>query len=211
VPAPGVGPPARAHAWPGRGALRPTPVAGPRWWPLAGRKQEGLRHSRCPLVVTRRRSRTCGCSASAAQPAGRCALTPAGGLWRRPPLAGQALPRQARWYRVAGTAGRLARAGGHARGLGMTPAPSAREVWRVRFFCVPPYARSPARPFHTSLPQGPSHLIQLQQTLAKIITVFYSAHMSSYTMLSERWMPWSRRRDHHDTASASCITRVCTT
>jgi len=78
------------------------------------------------------------------------------------------------------------------------------------FLCAPP-ARSPARPFHTTLPQGPSHLIQLQQTLAKIITVLYSAHMSSYTMLSERWMPWSRRRDYHDTASASCITRVCTT
>src|SRR4029453_10246212 len=42
VPTPGVGPPALsalAHAWPGRCPQRPTPAAGPRWWPPARKKE----------------------------------------------------------------------------------------------------------------------------------------------------------------------------
>ena len=36
----------------------------------------------------------------------------------------------------------------------------AGGVGRVIFFCVSPHARSPASPFHTTLPQGPSRLSQ---------------------------------------------------
>ena len=80
---------------------------------------------------------------------------PAVGMWPRSPPAGLAL----RGLRTQDAEARGA--GCHMRVLGATPALSARGVWHVRFFCVPPHARSPAHPFHTTLPQGPLHLIQL--------------------------------------------------
>src|SRR5262245_25824938 len=44
VPTPGVGPPALptlTHAWPGRCPQRPTPAAGPRWWPPENLSKRG--------------------------------------------------------------------------------------------------------------------------------------------------------------------------
>ena len=80
---------------------------------------------------------------------------PAVGMWPRLPPAGLAL----RGLRMQAAEARGA--GCHMRVLSATPALSARGVWHVRSFCVPPHSRSPAHPFHTTLPQGPLHLLQL--------------------------------------------------
>src|SRR5262245_42561029 len=50
---------------------------------------------------------------------------------------------------------------------------------------------------------------RFQDTLAQIITIFYRAHMSSCAALPARWMPWSRHRDPHDTASTRDTTLLC--
>jgi hypothetical protein len=57
---------------------------------------------------------------------------PAVGMWPRSPPAGLAL----RGLRTQAAEARGA--GCHMRVLGATPALSARGVWHVRFFCVPP-------------------------------------------------------------------------
>jgi hypothetical protein len=83
---------------------------------------------------------------------------PAVGVWRRPPLAHLALPRLATQ--------------GHVGVLSAASDPSIRSVWHALFFCVLPHARLPARPFHTTPPQGPSRLMKLPTDPCKDLRSF---------------------------------------
>jgi hypothetical protein len=83
---------------------------------------------------------------------------PAVGVWRWPPLAGLALPRQATRC--------------HVEVLSAASDPSTRSVWHALFFCVPPHARSPPHPFHTTPPQGPSRLMKLPTDPCKDLRSF---------------------------------------